>query len=98
MIYTLRHFDTLLIRFSAESGAEPNVKILWVDEERKKLLPLDLEEASGKGIESWVRHRLIPKNRAYVDSVLSAMGLSINPPGFQGPVSERLLLGHGGGI
>ena len=80
MIYTLRHFDTPLILFSAESGAEPNVKILWVDEERKKLLPLDLEEASGKGIESWVRHRLIPKNRAYVDSVLSAMGLSINRP------------------
>ena len=80
MIYTLRHFDTLLIRFSAESGAEPNVKILWVDEERKKLLPLDLEEASEKGIESWVRHRSIPKNRAYVDTILSAMGLSINRP------------------
>lgn len=80
MIYTLRHFDTPLILFSAESGAEPNVKILWVDEERKKLLPLDLEEASENGIESWVRHRSIPKNRAYVDTILSAMGLSINRP------------------
>ena len=80
MIYTLRHFDTPLILFSAESGAEPNVKILWVDEERKKLLPLDLEEASEKGIESWVRHRSIPKNRAYVDTILSSMGLSINRP------------------
>lgn len=80
MIYTLRHFDTPLIRFSAEAGAEPNVKVLWVDEENRKLLPLDLEEASEKGIESWVRHRSIPKNRAYVDTILSAMGLSINRP------------------
>ena len=80
MIYTLRHFDTPLILFSAESGAEPNVKILWVNEERKTLLPLDLEETSAKGIESWVRHRSIPKNRAYVDTILSAMGLSINRP------------------
>lgn len=80
MIYTLRHFDTPLIRFSAESGAEPNVKILWVSEERKTLLPLDLEETSAKGIESWVQHRSIPKNRAYVDTILSAMGLSINRP------------------
>ncbi len=80
MIYTLRHFDTPLILFSAESGAEPNVKILWVDEEREKLLPLDLEEASENGIENWVRHRLIPKNRAYVDTILSAMGLSMNRP------------------
>lgn len=80
MIYTLRHFDTLLIRFSAESGAEPNVKILWVDEERKKT------PAPRFGRSFWKRYRKLgaappdPKNRAYVDSVLSAMGLSINRP------------------
>ncbi len=80
MIYTIKHFDTPLIRFSAESGAEPNVQVLWVDESNRKLLPLDLEEASAKGIEGWVRHRSIPRNRAYVDTILSSMGLSINRP------------------
>ncbi|MCR4962554.1 MAG: XRE family transcriptional regulator [Firmicutes bacterium] len=80
MIYTLKHFNTPLIRFSAEAGAEPDVKILWADESKKEFLPLDLEELSAKGVEHWVRHRSIPKNRAYVDTLLSAMGLSINRP------------------
>ena len=80
MIYELKHFDTPLIRFSAESGAEPDVKILWVDDGKKKLLPLDLEEISEKGITSWVRHRSIPRNRAYADNILSSMGLSYNRP------------------
>ena len=35
MIYTLKHFDTPLIRFSAEGGAEPNVRILWADESKR---------------------------------------------------------------
>ena len=44
MIYELKQFDTPLIRFSAESGAEPDVHILWTDENKKELLPLDLPE------------------------------------------------------
>ena len=64
MIYTLKHFDTPLIRFSAESGAEADVKVIWADESKRELFPLDLEEVSGSGIENWVRHRSIPKNRA----------------------------------
>ena len=80
MIYTLKHFDTPLIRFSADSGADPNTKILWLNEEKKQFFPLDLEEVSAVGVERWVRHRSIPKNRAYVNTILSAMGLSINRP------------------
>ena len=80
MIYTIKLFDTPLIGFSADTGAEPNVTVLWADESKKSLFPLDLEELSPKGIESWVRHRSIPKNRAYVDTILRAMGLSINRP------------------
>lgn len=80
MIYTLKHFDTPLLYFSAENGAEPNIKILSVDEKHRALLPLDLEEVSPNGLASWIKHRSIPKNRAYVDSLLSSMGLSINRP------------------
>lgn len=80
MIYTLMHFDTPLLVFSAERQVEANIKILEVHEENREQFPLDLAEASARGIESWLKHRSIPKNRAYVDTLLSALGLSINRP------------------
>lgn len=80
MVYTLMHFDTPLVVFSAERQVETNIKILAVHEENKNLFPLDLAELSESGIESWIRHRSIPKNRAYVDTLLSSLGLSINRP------------------
>ena len=80
MVYTLMHFDTPLVVFSAERQVEANIKILAVHEENKNLFPLDLAELSESGIESWLKHRSIPKNRAYVDTLLSSLGLSINRP------------------
>lgn len=80
MIYTLMHFDTPLITFSTERQVEAKIKILEAHEENRNLFPLDLEEVSGSGIESWIKHRSIPKNRAYVDTLLSSLGLSINRP------------------
>ena len=80
MIYTLRHFDTPLLRFSADSGAEVNIQILSVNEAARGLLPLDLAEVTPNGLESWIKHRSIPKNRAYVDNLLSSMGLSYHRP------------------
>ena len=80
MNYILRHFDTPLIRFSARDGAEPDIKILSVNESCRELFPPDLAEVSSAGLESWIRHRTIPRNRAYVDNLLSTMGLSLNRP------------------
>lgn len=80
MNYILKHFNAPLIRFSAESGAEPNIQILSVNEDRKALFPMDLAEVTPSGMESWIRHRTIPRNRAYVDTLLSTMGLSLNRP------------------
>lgn len=80
MIYTLMHFNTPLVVFSAESKAEVNLKIINVYWDNKDFFPLDLTEISERNIESWIRHRAIPKNRAYVDNLLSTMGLSINRP------------------
>lgn len=80
MNYTLMHFDTPLIVFSAEKQAETNIRIIEVHEENKELFPLDLAEISERGIVSWIKHRSIPKNRAYVDTLLSSLGLSINRP------------------
>ena len=80
MIYTLKHFDTDLIRFSADPQcSRPGYKILWVNKDKKNLMPHDLE-VSEKGIEKWIKQRNIPKNRAFVDAFLSKCGLNANRP------------------
>lgn len=80
MNYELRHFDTPLMRFSAsEDSNSPEITLLWLNDEKKHLLPLDLEPTE-TSIAKWLRHRTIPKNRAYVQSLLSKCGLSINRP------------------
>ena len=48
-----------------------------VYEENRSFLPLNLT-VSEDGVERWLRHRTIPKNRAYVDALLSKVGLSLN--------------------
>ncbi len=80
MNYELKHFDTTLLRFSAtEDSNVPEIQILWQNEEQRDLFPLDLE-VSGEGIAKWLKHRTIPKNRAYVRNFLSKCGLNINRP------------------
>ena len=80
MNYELRHFDTTLLRFSAtEDSNIPEIKILSVDEDKKQLLPLDLD-CSAEGLAKWLKHRTIPKNRAYVHNFLRKCGLNINRP------------------
>lgn len=81
MIYTLKHVDTPLIRYSTEHGAEAHIEILWINEAALSLLPLEFQgTVSDASLESWLRRRTIPKNRAYVDTILSSMGLSLNRP------------------
>ena len=75
MNYEIRHFDTPVLRFSADDGAESNLQVLWVTE-NKNLLPLDMASADEETVSAWLRHRTVPKNRAYVNSLLAAMGLS----------------------
>ena len=80
MVYILKQFDTPLIKFSAtENSSSPEPEILWVNEDKSFLLPKDLE-LNSESLNSWLRHRTIPKNRAYVHSFLSKCGLNINRP------------------
>lgn len=80
MNYELRHFNTPLLRFHAtEDSSTPEITILWCDENQKNLLPLDLQ-LSSDGISKWLKHRTIPKNRAYVHNFLSKCGLHTNRP------------------
>lgn len=92
MIYELRHFNTPLLRFTAtEDSSTPDIKILWHDEGKANLLPLDLR-LSGEGIAKWLKRRIIPANRAYVHNFLSKCGLSINRPMHIIKVSKGLSL------
>lgn len=80
MTYILKQFDTPLVKFTAtEDTASPEINVLWVNEDRRALLPLDLDLTSD-GLNSWLRHRTIPKNRAYVHALLSKCGLNLNRP------------------
>ncbi len=80
MIYYLKHFDTPIIKFSAsESSSSPEAEILWVNPDSGHLLPLDLELRS-YSLNSWLKRRTIPANRAYVHAFLAKSGLSINRP------------------
>jgi len=62
-----------------ENTAAPQLRIEWVNEEKKWLLPLDLA-LSPEGLSRWIQKRTIPKNRAYVNALLARCGLSINRP------------------
>lgn len=77
MIYEIRHFDTPVLRFSADDGAESNINVIWITPDRE-FLPLDLGESSNEAVASWINRRTIPRNRAYVHTILSAMGLNFN--------------------
>ena len=76
MEYSLKHFDTTLLKFTAKAdSADPEYAITWLDEENKHLLPLDFT-LSPEGIDRWIRHRTIPKNRAFVHDFLAKCGLN----------------------
>lgn len=78
-IYSLRIYDTELMRFSMEKKGLSGLvaEISGINEEYRQLLPLDLE-LTGEGVIRWLGHRVIPKNRAFVDEILRTLGLSHN--------------------
>lgn len=78
-IYSLRLYDTELMRFSLEKrGLEGLVaQVLSVQREKSHLMPLELD-VTGTGIIRWLEHRVIPKNRAFVDEILKTLGLGRN--------------------
>ena len=80
MDYILKQFDEPLVKFSATTDtSEPELQILWTNEEKAALLPLDLT-LTPDGLSRWLRRRTIPKNRAYVHSLLAKCGLNLNRP------------------
>lgn len=80
MELVLKQYDIPLMRFSATNDAStPEIDIHWINEEQKHLLPLDMEQTP-EGVSRWLRHRTIPRNRAYVNRFLAKCGLNANRP------------------
>lgn len=76
MSYILKQFDAELLRFDMQKDIDGvNARILSVNDERKSLLPLDLE-LSDRGLAVWLKRRTIPGNRAYVQNFLARLGLN----------------------
>lgn len=78
-VYNLKLYDDILVTFSLEEKGLDGlvVEVLSFDESKKHLLPINME-LTAKGIIKWLSNRVIPKNRAFVDEILKAFGLSVN--------------------
>jgi hypothetical protein len=78
-IYELRLYDNILMTFAFKKNdiGELSVKILFVDKGAKHQLPLDMDEG-GDGLLDWLSHRVIPKNRTFVEKILATFGLAYN--------------------
>ena len=87
MRYILKDADRPLLEFSANmQSSEADLQIQKIHEENRAFLPLNLA-LTNEGVERWLKHRTIPKNRAYVDAMLSKTRLSINRPA--GPAGQK---------
>ena len=75
--YELRLYDAALLTFdlASDEAVGYSASITNVGEPRK-LLPLDLD-LTGDGVMKWLEHRVIPKNRTFVEEILGAFGLSV---------------------
>ena len=78
MAYELRQYDNALLKFSLtrKNLDEFSYNVQWVNNELKHLLPIGLTLDNGIG--KWLSSRVIPKNREFVDQILSHSGLSYN--------------------
>lgn len=79
MVYELRQYDNVLLKFSLtrKNLDEFSYDVQWVNDELKHLLPIGMTLDSN-GIGKWLSSRVIPKNREFVDQILSRSGLSHN--------------------
>lgn len=77
--YILKQYDTELLRFTlADYGLEGiKAELVSVKYENEKLFPYGLQ-LTGEGILSWLKSRVVPKNRRFVEEILATFGLNAN--------------------
>jgi len=78
MNYVLKHFDTQVLKFEMSLDNFEGFSIVILDcVSPRSLLPIDLE-FSNDGLLRWLKRRVIPRNRAFVQSFLAKLGLNVN--------------------
>ena len=76
--YMLKLFDRVLVRFEArDTGDLPEITDYRIEKDALPLLPMGMK-ASANALARWLRRRKIPRNRAYVHSLLARLGLGVN--------------------
>ena len=77
MKYELKQYDFSLLKFEylKDTFNGETTHIISVNEDYRYLLPLGMEQTD-EGLFKWLKERVIPKNRAFVHSLLSKMGLN----------------------
>ena len=78
-MFYLKQYDTVLLSFEMiEDPLEgQKCRIHMIDETHSAMLPIGMKKTD-KGLMSWLRGRIIPKNREYVDALLAKSGLNHN--------------------
>ena len=78
-MFLLKQYDKPLLTFDIADDPLEGQKchIDTVKEESRRFLPVGLE-LTDDGLMKWLRDRIIPKNREYVDALLAKSGLSHN--------------------
>ena len=79
MLYTLKIYDKELATFELTQKPLEGFccQIISVNEDYRYLLPLGMS-ADGEGVLAWLKSRVIPQNREFVDKILSVYGLTHN--------------------
>ena len=78
-MFYLKQYDTTLLSFEIiEDPLEgQSCHIVSINEDDSNLLPVGLKKTD-EGLMSWLRGRIIPKNREYVNALLAKSGLAHN--------------------
>lgn len=73
-MYWLKKEDMPLILFDIEKGSygDQSIHIRWMSEKTEDLPEMISDESS---LEAWIQHRMIPRNRAFVEEILASQGL-----------------------
>ncbi len=78
-MYYLKLYDENLISFNMENKLGLTISNIKVLSPNKNIFPIKLrDEVNEERLENFIKSRIIPKNRAFVQNILEVVGLNIN--------------------
>ena len=78
-MYYLKLFDEDLISFNMDNKFGLTITDIKILNDNKKIFPVRLQDKiNEETIEDFIKSRIIPKNRAFVHTILESAGLNIN--------------------